>query len=370
MERPIQEYFSAVADPRIKGKCKFLLSDILLMGLCTYLSNGEDYEDMALFAKYKSYLLSDVLVMYSAGIPAKTPSHDTFNRVFQLIDSQTLKNCLVAHGRDILDLLSEKQIAIDGKKLRGENPTSRGNKGLYIVNAWVSENSLCIGQSKVQSKSNEITAIPKLLSEIDLTDAVVSIDAMGTQTSIAKQIKQQAGHYLLAVKANQKALYEELECAFKANKALEATTEYRNHGRIELRKCSILSAKESMDEEVLQQWDGLNTLVKIEATRTIKNKTTVDIRYYISDEIVNKPLYYSKLSRGHWSIENNLHWHLDVTFKEDACRVRSGNAPENLSTLRKLALQIINHHDDKLSLKKRRIKAAYDSDYLKSLIKI
>jgi predicted transposase YbfD/YdcC len=370
MERPIQQYFSEVTDPRIKGKCKFLLSDILLIGLCTYLSNGEDYEDMALFAKYKSHLLSDALAMYSSGIPAKTPSHDTFNRVFQLIDSQTLQACLVAHGQDLLDLLSEKQIAIDGKKLRGENPTSRGNQGLYIVNAWVSENSLCIGQAKVQSKSNEITAIPQVLREIDLTEAVVSIDAMGTQTSIAKQIKQQGGHYLLAVKANQKVLYEELECAFKANKATEVTTEDRNHGRIELRKCSILSAKDTIDEEVLGQWDGLQTLVKIEATRTLKNKTTVETRYYISDESVSKALYYSKLVRGHWSIENNLHWHLDVTFKEDSCRARSGNAPENLSTLRKLALQIINHHDDKLSLKKRRVKAAYDADYLKSLIKI
>ncbi|WP_394995393.1 ISAs1 family transposase [Emticicia sp.] len=206
----IKGYFEQVQEPRCKGKCLHLLSDILLIGLLTYLSNGEDYEDMVLFAESKGGLFPELLTF-----PNGIPSHDTFNRVFQLIDNQSLKECLTAHGREILDILSEKQIAIDGKKLKGVSPTSKGNHGLYIVNAWLSENRLCIGEEKIQEKSNEITAIPKVLKQIDLIDSVVSIDAMGCQTAIVEQIKQQGGHYFLSVKGNQKRLLEEIQGSFE-----------------------------------------------------------------------------------------------------------------------------------------------------------
>jgi len=362
----IKEYFEQVKEPRCKGKCLHLLSDILLVGLLTYLSNGEDYEDMVLFAENKGALFPELLVF-----PHGVPSHDTFNRVFQLIDTQSLRDCLTAHGRNILDILSEKQIAIDGKKLKGVSPTSKGNHGLYIVNAWVSENRLCIGQEKIEEKSNEIKAIPKVLKQLDLTDSVVSIDAIGCQSSIAKQIKQQGGHYFLAVKKNQKRLFEEIEGSFLGLKpqAIQEEWEY-DHARYETRICSILPAKGNIEQGIIQNWEALETIVKIEASRQIKNVTTKEIRYYISDEKEPNPLYFNKLARGHWSIENHLHWHLDVTFREDNCRARSGNAPENLSSMRKLALQIINQPKDKLSLKKRRVKAAFNLEYLKSLIKI
>lgn len=361
----IVEYFSAIADPREQHKCDHRLSDILLIGLFTYLSNGQDYEDMVLFAKSKGKEFSDFLFL-THGVP----SHDTFNRVFKILDTELLRKCLTDYGKDIIDILSEKQICFDGKKLRGENPKSRGNKGLYIVNAWVAENKLCIGQQRVSDKSNEIEALPKLLKEIDITDSVATIDAMGCQKHIAKQIKEQNGHYLLAVKNNQKELFEEISCAFKANVPLsvEENWEY-DHGRFETRKCSILSAKSTMDNEVVSQWEGLQTIVKVESTRNIKGQKSIEERYYISDENEINALYFSHLVRGHWGIENHLHWHLDVTFKEDSCRVRTGNAPENLATLRKLALQIISEHDDKLSLQKRRVKAAYDTEYMKSLFK-
>lgn len=361
----IVDYFSEIADPREQHKCKHRLSDILLIGLFTYLSNGQDYEDMVLFGNTKGKALTDLL-----SLPAGVPSHDTFNRVFQMLDCKLLRKCLSDCGKDILDILSEKQICLDGKKLRGENPQSRGNKGLYIVNAWVAENKLCIGQARVSDKSNELDAIPKLLKEIDITDSVVTIDAMGCQKDMANQIKQQNGHYLLAVKGNQKELFEEITCAFKANKPLsiEENWEY-DHGRYETRKCSILSAQLTMDSEIVAQWNGLQTIVKIEAIRVIKDKQTIETRYYINDESEKNALYFNHLARGHWGIENHLHWHLDVTFKEDKCRVRTGNAPENLATLRKLALQILSEHNDKLSLQKRRVRAAYDTEYLYSLFK-
>jgi predicted transposase YbfD/YdcC len=362
----IKEYFERIPDPRCQGKCLHLLSDILLIGLLTYLSNGEDYEDMVIFAESKGALFPNLLIL-----PKGVPSHDTFNRVFQLIDKQFLRDCLAAHGRDILDILSEKQIAIDGKKLKGVSPTSKGNSGLYIVNAWVSENRLCIGQEKIEQKSNEIIAIPNVLKQIDLTEAVVSIDAIGCQTAIAKQIKSQEGHYLLAVKGNQKRLFEEIEGSFEGLRPVLMKDEWEyDHGRYETRISSILPAKGNISEEIIQNWEGIETLVRIESSRMTKGTITKEVRYYISDEKVANPLYFNRLVRGHWSIENHLHWHLDVTFKEDDCRARKGNAPENLASLRKLALQIITQTKDKLSLKKRRVKAAFDIDYLKKITKI
>jgi predicted transposase YbfD/YdcC len=364
MSQRIKEYLVSVADFREPKKCKHRLSDILIIGLCTYLSNGQDYEDMALFAQTHGSYLTELV-----DLPNGIPSHDTFRRVFQFLDSKALKDVLTAHGKEMLAILAEKQICIDGKKLRGVSPTTKGNKGLYIVNAWVGENRLCVGQERVADKSNEITAIPTLLSQLDLTDAVVSIDAMGCQTEIAQQICDQKGHYLLALKANQGDLFDEVSCAFRACKALSSEWEWEyGRNRFETRRCSILCAGRSISDSFLGQWSGLETLVKIDSTRLIKGKTTTETRYYLSDESSSNPIYFNKLARGHWGIENHLHWHLDVTFQEDACRVRTGNSPENLATLRKFALQIIAQQKDKLSLKKRRVKAAYDVEYLKELL--
>jgi hypothetical protein len=184
-----------------------------LTGLCTYITGGLDYQDMHLFAKERGHQLQGLLQL-----PNGAPSADTFERVFKLIKPDSLQSILETYGHEILNCLAEKQIVLDGKKLKGVSPTSRGNSGLYILNAWVSENRLCIGQEKVEEKSNEITAIPKVLDSIDLTDAVVSIDAIGTQTKIAEQIIRQGGHYLLSVKGNQQGLLEDVEHAFKVDK--------------------------------------------------------------------------------------------------------------------------------------------------------
>ena len=194
----IDTYFSDIDDFRIEKKCSHKLSDILFIGLMTYLSGGEDYADMVLFSETHQDFLKEHIALTN-GIP----SHDTFNRVFSSLMPEPLRQCLHNWGKDIVGLLSEKQICFDGKKLKGVSPTSRGNKGFYIVNAWVAENRVCIGQKKVDHKSNEITAIPSLIEELDITDAVVSIDAIGCQRDIAKQIVSKNGHYLLSLKENQ-----------------------------------------------------------------------------------------------------------------------------------------------------------------------
>jgi predicted transposase YbfD/YdcC len=366
MDKDISEYFASVKDPRVVGRCAHLLSDILLIAICTYLVGGSDYQDMVLFGKERGKSLEGLLVL-----PNGVPSHDTFSRVFSLLDSASLQKCLADYGKDILAILSEKQIAIDGKKLRGVSPTTRGNDGLYILNAWVCENGLCIGQQKVEDKSNEITAIPQLLDMLDIEEAVITIDAIGCQSRIAEQIVDKSAHYLLSVKGNQQELFDDVECAFKVNSGITGNQQWEyDHGRFETRTCSILPAADYLLEENLRHWKNVSTLVKIESVRQTKNETSREVRYYISDELINNAAYFNRLARGHWAIENNLHWHLDVSFKEDACRARDGNEPQNLSTIRKLALQIIAGQKDKLSLKKRQLKAALNNQYLISLLQV
>lgn len=362
----ILPYFSEVSDPRVTGRCLHLLSDILLLGLCTYLTGGSDYQDMRLFGLERGHELGDML-----SLPNGIPSEDTFKRVFKSICPSELENCLRSYGKSILSDLSEKQIVIDGKKQRGVSPTTRGNKGLYLLNVWVSENRFCLAQEKVEDKSNEITAIPEVLADIDIEDTTVSIDAMGTQREIVELIVDKKGHYLLALKANHKSLFEDVECAFKVNSGTDThETIESDHGRIETRKCSILPATEYLMEENIRPWKNLRTIIRLETTRDIKGKVTRETRYYISDEKEGSAAYFNSLIRGHWSIENQLHWHLDITFKEDACRARKGYASQNLSVLRKMALHIISEQKDKLSIKKRLYKAALDVDYLKKLLKI
>lgn len=183
MSQHIRHYFLQIEDFRQANKCTYRLADILLIGLCTLLSNGQDYEDMTLFAQTRGHLLTD-LIDLANGIPA----HDTFKRAFQLLDPKVLKRCLNQHGKALLGVLAEKQICLDGKKLKGVSPTTKGTDGFWIVNAWVSENRLCIGQERVEAKSNEIDMIRPLLSQLDITDAIVTIDAMGCQTAVAQQI--------------------------------------------------------------------------------------------------------------------------------------------------------------------------------------
>jgi predicted transposase YbfD/YdcC len=366
MEHKLSFYFENVQDPRVVGRCLHLLSDILIVAICTFVTGGTDFQDMFLFCKERGEQLKGSLLK----LPNGCPSVDTFERVFKRLNVEALRNCLLTYGKEILNGLAEKQVILDGKKLKGVSPTSKGNSGLYILNAWVGENRICAGQEKVEEKSNEITAIPKVLKSLDIEDSVVTIDAIGTQTEIAEQIREQKGHYLLSVKANQKGLLEDIECAFKTHHGHDTVEKTeRGHGRIETRRCSILPAKDFLLEENMKRWKDICTLVRVDASREIKGIRKEETRYYISDENFPKAAYYQELVRGHWGIENHLHWHLDVTFKEDLCRTRTGNAPENLSTIRKFALQIISNAKDKYSFKKRQYKAALDFEYMKKLIK-
>ena len=348
------------------NKCTHQLSDILFIALCTLICNGEDFEDMELFGNLNKDWLDELLEL-----PKGIPSHDTFNRVLQRIEPKELSIVLEKDGKYLLESIKQKQIVFDGKKLKGVSPKSKGNKGTYILSAWVSENKICVGQQKVGDKSNEIKAIPELIESIDIKEAVVSIDAIGCQKKIASLIKSKKGDYLLALKKNQKETFSQVEEAFRFHKPEQHhLLKDNNHGRKESRTCSIIEVSDLPKDEIPIGWESLNTLVRIESERIIENKKQCEVRYYISSEKGKNPAYYNALVRGHWGIENQLHWHLDVTFNEDGCRARSGNAPLNLNIIRKLALQRINLMDDNLSMKKRRYKASMDITYLREMLKI
>ena len=355
----LSEIFMIVPDHRVTGRCTYALSDLLTIALLTYICGGEDYVDMSEFAYYRA---RDFGLL--AERPDRSPSPDTFERLMSAVDPDEIERCLVEHGRKFLDTLSEKQVVIDGKKLRGTSPKQHGTKGDYIMNAYVSENHIVVGQQRLKDKENEIVAIPQLIEKLDIEGAVISIDAIGTQVKIAQDILDKNAHYFLAVKENQGAMNEQIIDAFRYNKPVDSASQMdADHGRIETRDCRILNADTIEDKDVLARWPGLKTLIEVTSTVDYGNRTATAVRRYISDEDYPKAAYFNMLARGHWSIENQLHWNLDVTFLEDACRARKGYAALNLSTIRKLAMQIIKEHVDKSSLKKRRFKASLSNDY-------
>lgn len=360
-----KQIFLSVQDHRVIGRCTYLLPDLLTIALLPYICGGEDYVDMSDFAHHRAY--RNFGLLQDCG--EHSPSPDTFERLMTAVDPCEIERCLIEYGRTFLDTLAEKQVVIDGKKLRGTSPKSKGTKGDYLLNAFVSENHLMIGQLQLKDKENEIVAIPKLLKKLDIEDAVVSIDAMGTQVEIAKDILDKKAHYFLALKDNQGNLYNETINAFRFNKPLDTASQMEaDHGRIETRSCRILQADVIKDEEVTSRWKGLKMLAEITSiVETAEGKTETK-RYYISDENFPKAAYFNMLARGHWAIENQLHWCLDVIFKEDASRARKGYAAQNFSTIRKLVLQIVKNHKDKKSIKKRLFNAALSEQYLKQII--
>jgi len=364
MQKSINELLKSVSDPRVTNRCDHKLCDVLFIALSTLICNGEDFEDMVEFGKQRYTWLKTILEL-----PNGIPSHDTFNRVLQLIEPSALSDVLIAEGQALLDTIQEKQICLDGKKIKGVSPHSKGNKGFYILNAWVSENKLCIGQQKVGEKSNEITAIPELIEKLDIKGSTVSIDAIGCQKSIAKKIVDKSADYLLALKKNQKESFEQVEDAFRFHspKTYDQTIE-KDHGREETRKCTIIPVHTLPAEEIPSGWEELKTLVRVESIRKINETEERETRYYLSSDSTSNPKYYNLLVRGHWSIENHLHWHLDVTFNEDASRARSGNVPLNLNILRKIALQRISNMTDKISKQKRRFRASLNNEYLKEVL--
>ena len=364
LSKRLKKSLKNIVDIRQSGKVLHPLSDIILTALFTFLSNGEDYADMVLFGENHGSKLKQYL-RYPHGVP----SAETFRVTFSWLNPSDLIGLLKAYSEYFIDILSEKQIVIDGKSIRGCKGVSGKEPCLHLVSAWVSENGFCVGQVAVSDKSNEITAVPELLKKMDISGSIVSLDAMGTQREIAQQICGQGGDYLMALKGNQGELFREVKAAFELSDTKVESSGWimeENGGRKEGRKCSILAASGTLPAEMTQAWTSLTTLVKVERVR----KGVETQHYYISsektDDKINNPLYFNHLVRDHWSIENKLHWTLDVVFREDNAKVKLKNAAQNLAILRKLATQILQNAKSffKLSIQKMRYIISLDINNL------
>jgi predicted transposase YbfD/YdcC len=357
--------FNQLQDPRSHINRLHKLIDILLIGIISVLSGAETWKQMVEFAKSKEEFLRTFLEL-----PNGIPSEDTINRLFSSIDSEQFELFFIQWVSSISDL-NKGQIAIDGKTIRGAK--MHGKKSpIHMVSAWACENNLVLGQVKTEEKSNEITAIPKLLDILDVSGNIISIDAMGTQKEIAKKIIKKEADYVLAVKENQSQLLEDIQDEFRFYKpsSLNITHDV-DHGRIETRVCSVISDFQFIKND--NDWKNLTSIIKVESTREFKNsnkETEKSIRYYISSADENAKKFQS-IIRSHWAIENKLHWSLDVAFNEDASRKRAGNAAQNYSVLLKIALNLLkNEKTEKQGIKGKRLKAAWNNQYLLKLLNI
>lgn len=368
----LMTHFRDLKDPRRDQGKRHLLSDMLTLTICAVLSGANTWVEIEEYGEVKHDWLATFLAL-----PHGIPSHDTLGDVFARLDPQALEAGFQSWVSSIATSLNATQIHIDGKVLRGSGNASQGQKPLHLVSAWVSEVNVILGQVKTDDKSNEITAIPELLNNLVVTGALVTIDAIGTQTPIAQQIVEQGGDYLLAVKGNHKTMLQDLEDLFAGCDEVEfadvphdrAETVNKGHGRIEIRRCQILSDPQYLDYvRRRDEWKDLATLIRIERKRRLNEQTSTETAYFISNRVASAAFFLDAV-RGHWAIENQLHWSLDVTFREDHNQTRTGFAAENLALIRRLALMLLKRETSvKVGLQAKRLRAGWQNDYLLNVL--
>ena len=364
----IQAHFGTLKDPRIDRTKHHLLLDILVLALCAVLCGADTWVDVEAFGIAKLKWFRQFLPL-----PNGIPSHDTFGDVFARLDPKEFEACFLRWVQSAMDVTQGQVVAVDGKTLRRSHDQRLGKAAIHMVSAWARENRLVLGQVKVDDKSNEITAIPALLQVLDLAGCIVTIDAIGTQTAVAETVIAKKADYNLAVKKNQGQLYEDLEATFHGMEQEPCRTtvhDYtktvnKGHGRLETRECWTISHPDYIRAlRTGKTWVGLQTLVMVRATRQIGDETTVKTRYYISSRKATAAQHLA-IVRGHWSVENDLHWTLDIAFREDDCRVRVGHGDENLAILRHVALNLLKQEKTaRGGIKAKRLQAAWDEDYM------
>ena len=368
-----EDCFQAIDDPRVVPRCTHSLHTLLFIAVASTIAGADGPEDMAKFAKRKAQWLRQ-FVDFKEG----SPSHDTLGRVLGAIQPKQFQEAFLAWISSLASLRDSEGkpifMPIDGKTMRGSYTKADKSDMLHIVSAWASAQGITLGQVAVDSKSNEITAIPQLLEMLELHGAIVSIDAMGCQRDIATKIVSGDGDYVLQVKGNQLSLQEAIESSFTEVDAAEATqtkarrstTKEKSRGRQEVRHYTIMPLPDSMSA-MGKKWSGLKSIGRVVREVQREGKQTSETSYYITS-LEAKVGIFSDSVRSHWGIENSLHWVMDVVFGEDRSRIRQGHAAENMSFLRRFVTTLLKQDTSKSSLKQKRKEAAWDTDFLETLL--
>jgi predicted transposase YbfD/YdcC len=362
----LKTYFRALPDPRVVGRTRHLLIDIVVMAICAVISDCDDWSDIVQFAQKREAWFRRFLKL-----PGGIPAHDTFERVFGALDSRAFQRCCLAWFRAAADLLGIGHIAIDGKTLRGSASAKLGP--LHVVSAWATQANLTLGQVAVDKKSNEIKAIPKLLELLDLHGALVTIDAIGCQKEIAKQIVAGGGDYILAVKGNQEHLLEDIQATVEQaldgklaqGVVAEYTTREDGHGRHEERTYVVIQDVTGLRDRAA--WPDATTVGICYRERTVAGEVSSEVHYFLGSRRMGVRKY-AQAMRNHWSIENKLHWQLDISFGEDDSRIQDRRGAENFGLLRKIALSLLKRNPAKKSIARKRKAAALDTDYLEEIL--
>jgi predicted transposase YbfD/YdcC len=356
-------------DPRHEKKCLHRLIDVVMIGIIGVLCGANDVIGIATFGRAKEQWLRGFLAL-DHGIP----SHDTFGRVFSLLSPAAFQRCFRHWIDGIRTLFDQEIIAVDGKTLRRSHNRKAKLGALHMVSAWAAQNGLVLGQCATDAKSNEITAIPRLLEMLMIRGCIVTIDAMGCQKKIAQQIIDQGSEYVLALKGNQERLVEEVEEAFiqadlngyEGVRMDFYETDEHSHGRQEWRRHWVLGDLSSVSQAAL--WAGLDMIGMVESQRECNGKTTLETRFYIGS-IAPDAKQFARAVRQHWLVENRLHWRLDIVFREDESRLRDPNARENFALLRHIALNLLaKDTKTKIGTMNKRLRAGWDDEYLSNLL--
>lgn len=364
----LPEHFSTLEDPRDDSGKRHLLLDILVIAICAVICGADGWAEAELFGQSKREWLATFLEL-----PHGIPSHDTFGRVFALLDPEQFQQCFLRWIESIHTVTQGQVIAIDGKQLRRSHDRFLGKTAISMVSAWATANRLVLGQIKVEEESSELKAIPELLRVLEVEGCIVTIDALGCHQGIAETIVEKGGDYMLALKGNQEKLYEEVqslfgyatESEFRDVKHDFCQTTDKGHGRIEIRRCWTIAEADFLDYvHEFADWAHLNTIVLVESERRCGTEATHTRRYYITS-LGNDAKKALGAVRGHWQIENQLHWVLDIAFREDECRVRKDHAAQNFAVLRHMALNLLKQESTaRCGVKAKRLKAALSETYL------
>jgi len=363
--------FQDLPDPRVTGRCNHKLIDIIVIAVCAVIAGAESWVEIADFGEARQEWLSTFLEL-----PGGIPSHDTFGRLFAALDGEAFQTAFMRWVEDVFHVSQGQVIAIDGKTVRRSHERGIGKEAIHMVNAWATDNGIALGQWKTEAKSNEITAIPLLLRQLNVSGCIVTVDAMGAQTKIAQAIRDEKADYVLRVKDNQGRLHQDIQdwfahadqVQFRAMTHSYAETVSKGHGRIEIRRCWAIDDPLAFDYiRHYEGWTDLQTIVRVQRERRLSNTIGLETAYYISSLDADAQRLLTA-TRYHWAVENSLHWVLDVTFGEDDARIRIGHAAQNMAILRQLSLNILKKYSAKGSIRSKRYKSALSTTYLEKIL--